>query len=57
MYIPCKIMSYVVSNLPYNEFTLGPTAPATLLCMIQAFEISTLIVLKKTIMRFLAREF
>ncbi len=31
-------MSYVVANLRYNEFTLGPTAPTTLVCMIQAFD-------------------
>ncbi len=28
--IPCKIMSYVVCTLHYNEFTLGPTTHATL---------------------------
>ncbi len=28
--IPCKIMSYVVSTLRYNEFTLGPMTQATL---------------------------
>jgi hypothetical protein len=28
--IPCKIMSYVVFTLHYNDFTLGPTPHATL---------------------------
>jgi hypothetical protein len=31
--IPCKIMTYVVSTLQSNEFTLGLTAHATLVCM------------------------
>jgi len=31
--IPCKIMSYVVSTLHYDEFTVGPMAHATLVYM------------------------
>jgi hypothetical protein len=33
--IPCKIISYVVSTLQYKEFTLGPTAQATLVKVIK----------------------
>jgi hypothetical protein len=31
--IPCKIMSYVLSTLPSNEFALGSTAQATLVLL------------------------